>query len=42
MKKVALERNMEARIWALSSTEAKNTKEDVDVVLVAPQLKNLQ
>lgn len=39
MKKVALEKNMEARIWALSSTEAKNTKEDVDVVLVAPQLK---
>lgn len=39
MKKVAVEKEMEVKIWALSSTEAKNTKEDVDVVLVAPQLK---
>lgn len=39
MKKVAIEKGIEAKIWALSSTEAKNNKEDVDVVLIAPQLK---
>lgn len=39
MKKVATEKGIEAKIWALSSTEAKNNKEDVDVVLIAPQLK---
>ncbi len=39
MKKVAIEKEMEVKIWALSSTEAKNTNEDVDVVLIAPQLK---
>lgn len=39
MKKVAIEKGIEAKIWALSSTEAKNNKEDVDAVLIAPQLK---
>lgn len=39
MKKAAAEKGIEAKIWALSSVEAKRTKEEVDVVLVAPQLK---
>lgn len=39
MKKAAAEKGIEAKIWALSSVEAKKTKEEVDVVLVAPQLK---
>lgn len=40
MKKVAEKENIECKIWALSSIEAKNIKEDeVDVVLVGPQLK---
>ena len=39
MKKVAAQKNIECKIWALSSSEAKTLNEDVDVVLIGPQLK---
>lgn len=40
MKKVAIEKEIECKIWALSSVEAKSVNQDeVDVVLVGPQLK---
>lgn len=39
MKKEAELKDIESKIWALSSSEARILEEDVNAVLVAPQLK---
>ena len=39
MKEVAAAENIESKIWATSSSEAKEMSEEVDVVLIGPQLK---
>ncbi|KPI57075.1 PTS lactose transporter subunit IIB [Clostridioides difficile] len=39
MKKVAQQRELDVKIWALSNSEAAVLDEEVDCVLVGPQLK---
>lgn len=39
MMKVVEKKELDCKIWALSSSEAKTINEEVDVVLIGPQLK---
>jgi len=39
MEKVAKKKEIDCKIWAVSSAEANNLSEEVDVVLIGPQLK---